>query len=391
MKKCILILLIVSIFFMNPLTIYIPYTITDAYGNTNTDSYRTLSDPKLHQYIKDNIYSELEATFASEDYLIEDIKTVYISKEYLEEVAYNSQSNVFFGYTLAELDEQFSGKKYVFTLGDDGQTVVKEMDVLGEDVYDKVIKNVAIGTGVILICVTVSIVTGGAGLVPVSMVFAASAKTAATMAVSSSIIGGISAGITEGILTNDFDAAIEAAALKGSEGFKWGAISGAVIGGVSELSSIHRTTKAVEGAVEYTKGTVEIPENLNQWQQAELRALNEYGGYEQLSYLNGKQVPFGTPNATRPDVVVNYVDHIEAIEVKYYNLENQACLNTLYKELEREVTSRVANLPAGSTQKIILDVTGRGFSKATIENAMNSIWKLLDNVYPNIPIEIVGL
>ena len=391
MKKCILILLIVSIFFMNPLTVYIPYTITDVFGNTDVNSYRNLSDPKLHQYIKDSIYSELESAFDSEDYLIEDIKTVYISKEYLEEVAYNSQANVFFGYTLAELDEQFAGKKYVFTLGDDGQTVVREMEILGEDVYDKVIRNVAIGTGVILICVTVSVVTGGAGLVPVSMVFAASAKTAATMAVSSSIIGGISAGITEGILTNDFDAALEAAALKGSEGFKWGAISGAVIGGVSELSSIHRTTKAVEGAVEYTKGTVEIPENLNQWQQAELRALNEYGGYEQLSYLNGKQVPFGTPNATRPDVVVNYVDHIEAIEVKYYNLENQACLNTLYKELEREVTSRVANLPAGSTQKIILDVTGRGFSKATIENAMNSIWKLLDNVYPNIPIEIVGL
>lgn len=353
-------------------------------------AFTGLSDPLLLQYIEDSVYSDLVNEFSSEDYIIENVKATYVSKEYLEEVAYNSQANIFFGYTLAELDAQFQGTKYVFTLGDNGETTVIPFEDY-DDTYEKVLKNVAIGTGVILVCVTVSVVTGGAGLAPVSMVFAASAKTATTFAISGTLFGGVSAGVVEGIKTKDFDSALKAAALGGSEGFKWGAISGALVGGASELSAIHRASKAVEGATEYAKGTVEIADDLPQWRQAELRALNESGGYEQLTYLNGKQVPFGTEGATRPDVVRVLGDHIEAVEVKYYNLESSASLNTLYSELEREVTARVANLPAGSTQRIVLDVTGRGFSEATCEAVKTNIWSLLDKVYPNIPIEIVGL
>ena len=354
------------------------------------ESFTGLNDPNLLQYVEDSVYSELVSEFSSEDYIVENVRATYISKEYLEELAYNSQANVFFGYTLAELDAQFQGTRYVFTLGDNGETIVKPFEEY-DDTYEKILKNVAIGTGVILVCVTVSVVTGGAGLAPVSMVFAASAKTATTFALSSSLIGGVSAGVIEGFQTKDFDAALKAAALGGSEGFKWGAISGALIGGATELSAIHRASSAVEGATEYAKGSIEIADDLPQWRQAELRALNETGGYEQLSYLNGQQVPFGTQGATRPDVVQFLGDHIEAIEVKYYNLESQASLGTLYSELEREVAARVANLPAGSTQRIILDVTGRGFTEATCNAVKTNIWSVLENIYPNIPIEIVGL
>ena len=353
-------------------------------------AFKGLNDPMLLQYVEDSVYSDLVNEFSSEDYIIENVKATYVSKEYLEEVSYNSQTNIFFGYTLAELDAQFYGTRYIFTLGDNGETTVIPFENY-DDTYEKVLKNVATGAGVILVCVTVSVVTGGVGLAPVSMVFAASAKTASSFAISGALFGGVSSGIVEGIKTKDFDAALKASALGGSEGFKWGAISGALAGGASELSAIHRVTKAVEGATEYTKGAVEIADDLPQWRQAELRALNESGGYEQLTYLNGKQVPFGTEGATRPDVVRLLGDHIEAVEVKYYNLESSASLSTLYSELEREVTDRVANLPAGSTQRIILDVTGRGFSEATCNVVRTNIWNLLDKVYPNIPIDIVGL
>lgn len=354
------------------------------------ENFSGLNDPNLLQYVEDTVYAELASEFGSENYIIENVKAVYISKEYLEELEYNSQANVFFGYTLAEINEQFQGTSYVFTLGENGETIVQPFQGY-DDTYEKVLKNVAIGTGVILVCVTVAVVTGGAGLAPVSMVFAASAKTATTFALSSSLIGGVSAGVVEGIQTKDFDSALKAAALGGSEGFKWGAISGALVGGVSELRAMHQASMAVEGATEYTKGTVDIADDLPRWRQAELRALNETGGYEQLSYLNGQQVPFGTQGATRPDIVQFLGDHIEAIEVKYYNLESQASLGTLYSELEREVAARVANLPAGSTQRIILDVTGRGFTEATCNAVKNNIWTVLENIYPNIPIEIVGL
>ena len=348
------------------------------------------SDPALLQYVNDLVYAGLVEQFDSENYIIEGVESVYISQEYLGEVAYNSQSNIFFGYTLKDINELYQGNKYVFTLGEDGSTTVRPFEDY-DDTYDRVIKNVAVGTGVILICVTVSVVTGGAGVAPVSLVFAASAKTATAFALSSSAIGAISAGIIEAVRTGDTDAVVESAALAASEGFKWGAISGAFVGGVKEACAINRAKKAIEGAREVAQGTVDVPVDEQPWRQAELRALNEQGGYEQLSYLNGKQVPFGTQGATRPDVVRIVGDHIEAVEVKYYNLESPQSLNTLYNELTREVSARVTNLPAGSTQRIVLDVTGRGFSLETCEAVRDNIWNVLKDIYPNIPIDIVGL
>lgn len=349
-----------------------------------------LGDERLLQHVEDSVYSNLVAELQSEDYLIENVEAVYISKEYIEEVTYNSQSNIFFGYTLSELYEQFQGSRYVFTLGETGETVIQPFDDY-DNTYEQVLKNVAIGAGVILICVTVSTITAGVGMEPISMVFAASAKTAGKLAASSSVFGGLSAGIVEGTRTGNFDAAIQAAALAGSEGFKWSAIFGAIAGGVTKLSAIKRATKAINGAEEVAKGTVEIAEDIPQWRQAELRALNEQGGYEQLSYLKGKQVELGTKGATRPDVVRFMGDHIEAVEVKYYNLEDNGSLRTLRSELEREITARVQNLPAGSTQRIVLDVTERTFDSSTIEHAMNLIWDWLGDIYPNIPIDVVGL
>lgn len=359
-------------------------------GTDEIPSFDGLDDPELLQYVEDTIYSGLVDEFSNEDYVIEEVNTVYYSKEYLEEVAYNSKANIFFGYTLQELDEQYQETPYIFTLGDDGTTVVQEFEDY-DDTYEQIVKNVAIGSGVILICVTVSVVTGGAGLAPVSMVFAASAETAGTMALSAGAFSGISAAVIEGVQTKDFDATVKAGALAASEGFKWGAISGAVLGGASEAVKINRTAKALKDAQKVAKGSIEISDDLAQWQQAELRALNEYGGYEQLSYLDGELVDFGTKGATRPDIIVDYVDHIEAVEVKYYNLENSASLNTLYSELEREVSARVVNLPAGSTQRIVLDVTGRGFSAETVTAVENNIWTVLEDIYPNIPIDVVGL
>ena len=159
----------------------------------------------------------------------------------LKELTANSKENIYFGYTLSALEQQFQGTKYVFTVGDDGHTIVHAFEDY-DDTYDRVVQNVAIGTGVILVCVTVSAVTGGAAPA-VSMVFAVSAKTAAGAAVSGGVIGGSMAGISTAISTGDVSKAIDAAALGGSEGFKWGAIGGAVTGGAGELSALRGATR----------------------------------------------------------------------------------------------------------------------------------------------------
>ena len=188
--------------------------------------YNALDDVDLLAHVEDLIYSETVNSLNSEDYFIENVSAIYVSKEYLAEVAFNSQPNIYFGYTLDELNEAFQGNKYIFTLGADGITTVKELVEIEDNSAEEMLKNIAIGTGVILVCVTVSIVSGGASAPAVGMIFAASAKTGAIMAVSSGAIGGISAGVVKGIETGNMDEALKAAALAGSEGFMCGAMSG---------------------------------------------------------------------------------------------------------------------------------------------------------------------
>ena len=359
-------------------------------SETYLNQFTDLDDPKLLQCVSDQVYSTLEADLDSEDYIVEDVAAVYISKEYLEEVAYNSQSNIFFGYTLEEVEAQFDGGKYVFTLGDDNQTTVKEFEDY-DDTYEQIAKNVAIGTGVILVCVTVSVVSGGAGVpAAVSMVFAASAKTGTIMALSSAGIGGVAAGVVKGIQTKDFKEATKAGALAASEGFKWGAITGVITGGFSKALELKNAATAAETAEEVAEETANVATKIPTPREAELEALEAYGGTEQVSYLAGEEVAMNTPGATRPDVVRQVGDHLEAIEVKNYDLENADSVKTLYKELTRQVSSRVENLPSGSTQRIVLNTEGRGFSQELIDEVVENIRVNLKDIYPNIPIDIMG-
>ena len=334
---------------------------------TEEINFNNLNDPELLQYVQDNVYAGLESEFQSDDYVINEVNAIYISKEYLEELEYNSQSNIFFGLTLEELDKQFQGKKYVFTLGENGETAVVEFEDY-DDTYDRALKNIAIGTGVILVCVTVSVVTAGAGAPAVSLIFAASAKTGTTFALSSGAISALTAGVVEGYKTKDFDSALKAAALAGSEGFKWGAITGAVTGGLVKNHELH---------------TIRTPE------QSEAAALKLYDGKSQLSYKNGREVAYGTKEATRPDVVRTVGDHLEAIEVKNYDLRNADNRRVLYYELKRQISERAANMPKGTTQRVVLDIRGRKYPKELVEDVINHILSTCSDVYPNIPVDLL--
>ena len=221
---------------------------TDAASETQelkeaAPSFKGMDDPELLNYVECNVYTNLVQSLNSAEYFVENVEAVYISQEYIDELTYNSQSNVFFGYTLEELDQQFQGDRYVFTLGDNGETTVIKMETVYDDSTERIIKNVAIGGGVILLCVTVSVVSAGVGAPAVSMIFAAAAKTGTTFALSSAVIGGAAATITTGYQTHDPEAAFKAGLLAGSEGFKWGAISGAIVGGVSEGTTLYGAAK----------------------------------------------------------------------------------------------------------------------------------------------------
>lgn len=241
MKKILSVLLILSLLSCSVNAAFATETQLQA-GSVPEAGFSGMNDPNLLRYTEDIIYQNLVTSLDSDEYFVENVSAIYISQEYIDELAYNSQANIYFGYTLQELSEQFQGKKYVFTLGDDGTTIVAEFEDY-DDTYDRALKNVAIGTGVILVCVTVSVVSGGLGAPAFSIIFAASAKTGTIMALSGGSIGGISAGIVTGIQTGDMDEALKAAALAGSEGYKWGAISGAFTGGASQTKTLYGAAK----------------------------------------------------------------------------------------------------------------------------------------------------
>ncbi len=260
-----------------------------------------LDDKILLSYIEDLVYGEAVLSLNSEDYFIENVSAVYISKEYIDELAFNSQANIFYGYTLAELDDIFQGIRYIFTLDENGQTTVTEMLAIEDLSTETMLKDVAIGTGVILVCVTVSAVSAGVGAPAVSVIFATSAKTGAIMALSSGALGGLSAGIVTGIETGDLKKSKEEALLVGSEAFKWGAIAGAIVGGVGETFALKQAT--ANGLTMNEVAIIQKDSMLPKEIITQLHSLEEYYVYKDVGL--------------RPIIVNNKVALVQNIDLNY--------------------------------------------------------------------------
>ncbi len=253
-----------------------------------TASFTALDDPALLQYAESAVYDELITALDSEAYFIENVSAIYYSKEYMQEVAYNSQANIYFGFALAELDEYFQDTKYVFTLGEDGQTTVQPVKAY-ENIYEQAIKNVAIGTGVILLCVTVSVATYTAAPA-VSVIFAMSALDGTTVALSTGVISALVAGIVTGVETKNFDEAMETAVLAGSEGFKWGAFCGVIEGGLTEAIALKGAS--LNGLTMNQAALIQRESHLPLSFIKSFHSMDEYEVYKnaglQLSNVNGK-------------------------------------------------------------------------------------------------------
>lgn len=252
--------------------------------------YAGLDDPNYHTYLQESVYEQVVEELDSEEYLVGNVEVRYISREYLRELSYNSQENIFFGYSLAELDEYYDGEKYVFT-AEDGETTTQTFNSIQDARFDETIENIAIGGSVILVCVTVSAVAAPAAPA-VSMIFVASAKGAAAFGALNGAIGAVSAGVAKQIETGNFEEALKEAAYVGSEGFKMGTIAGAVTGGSAKASSIKGMTKNGLTWNEAAKIQKE-----SKWPASiigEIKNLDEYQIYEDAGLravkINGRDI-----------------------------------------------------------------------------------------------------
>ena len=205
-------------------------TVSDVPEFEAEPSFASYGDSDYLQYVEDQVLASAESELASDDYAIHDVTATYVSQEYIDELAFNSQENIYFGYTLSEIQAQFKDTSYVFSLGSDGQTEVRTQEAY-DDSFDRIAQNVAIGAGIILISVTVSLLAAPAGASTVAAVFAISAKAGARGAIikaGSKLVGGA----VKGFETGDLEAALKDAAVAASEGLKWGAIAGATSAGI---------------------------------------------------------------------------------------------------------------------------------------------------------------
>ena len=201
------------------------------YSNPSDEGFLTLTEASLR--------TGLEESLDTTQYVIDGIQARYVSQEYLDELAYNSKSNIYFGYTLEELDSEFQGTRYVFDLGDDGQTTVHEFEAYTDEYAQlacQIATNVAIGAGVIVLCAVLTpVAPDAAAASPIIAFFyrAVQPKMPPRVALGSAALGGILSGAITGFQTGDVEQAVKAAAAGASEDFKWGAIIGVAAGGIN--------------------------------------------------------------------------------------------------------------------------------------------------------------
>ena len=108
------------------------------------------------------------------------------------------------------------------------------------------------------------------------------------------------------------------------------------------------------------------------WRQSETDVGDLNPNYEtQKSFLNGKEVPYATRGSSRPDFYTTG----SSIEVKNYNVTNNFGRNSLINTVSNQVNKRIADLPSGTKQTIIIDVRGQQVTNDVLRQIRTSILK----------------
>lgn len=89
----------------------------------------------------------------------------------------------------------------------------------------------------------------------------------------------------------------------------------------------------------------------------------------QVSFINGKEVPYSSRGSVRPDAYRAG----DAIEVKNYNLSDAANRAGLYRTLTKQYLQRKSNLPKGTQQRIVIDVRGQNVSARILRRVRRNI------------------
>ena len=172
--------------------------------------------------------------------------------------------------------------------------------------------------------------------------------------------GAIKAQVAEVTQISEFEAA-KTARISEMQAASVESISAEAGGEIAELESAEVGTEL---------GGVNRGNNRPAWRQSEIDARIDFPEYqEQVSFINGKEVPYGTKGSVRPD----FYKEGYSVDIKNYNIETQAGRNSLAKNIEKQYNKRIDNLPAGTKQAVQIDIRGQNVSDELLQSLYNDI------------------
>ena len=169
-------------------------------------------------------------------------------------------------------------------------------------------------------------------------------------------------------------------------GFEIGAIVGAIAQALSmifewiaeKISTLWGKAKDwLKGETTPTpQGTEGVSGTRPTWRQSEIDAKADYPDYnEQVSFLNGEEVPYGTKGSVRPD----YYKPGSSVDIKNYNIETASGRSNLTNNISNQYYQRNVHLPQGTKQSVLIDIRGQNVSNSELEALYNSIMERTNN------------
>ena len=124
---------------------------------------------------------------------------------------------------------------------------------------------------------------------------------------------------------------------------------------------------------------IDAPQNLEttnvrpNWRQSEKDVGQKLGeGYtDQISFKDGKEVPYGTKDSTRPDWYKTRM----SVEVKNYDIQTADGQKRLIDNVIRQSIERAKHLPDGTSQSLNIDVRGQQIDTNILESIVDKIRK----------------
>jgi len=89
----------------------------------------------------------------------------------------------------------------------------------------------------------------------------------------------------------------------------------------------------------------------------------------QVSFSNGREVPYGSRGSVRPD----HFRVGEALEVKNYDVLQPSNRANLYNTIHRQYLQRISNLPKGTHQRIVIDIRGQNVPESILMRVRSNI------------------